>query len=585
MSKKQKKKLSYKNLWKTLTFYKKHKGIFIFGVFSIIIYTLVGFVEPIISGNTMAFLAEANFDNAIKFALILIGVLLVKETFKMFVNSTYSKLNNKVVYDLKHKLIDSITTTTMSEIDKTNTGVFIERLHEDTRKCSDVLLEILRVSLGVLSNVGFLIYIAFLNIWFFFVLLAYVIVLWLWDSLREKRWFAQRKQFRKKSEIATGSYNEQIRGLRDVKSLNIRQNSINMANAKNKEALDINLKARMTRHRISWWKNITASIFEVGFILLGILFIKLDFLTLAEFLIIYMYHDNVFNLASDISFFKEYSTEGELSAERIFEIVDKFKKEEFGDKELKNPVGNVDIKNVTFAYDKDTILKDVSINFEANKTTAIVGKSGSGKSTILSLINRLYSIKNGEILIDNVNTNELTENSLRENVGLITQSPYIFNTTIKENLLMVKPKAKEQELIEVLKKAQIWDFISTLENGLDSIVGENGVMLSGGQKQRIALARLLLKNPQIIMLDEATSALDNESQGKIVEAIDNIKSEHTIIVVAHRLSTIQNADKIVVIDDGKVVAEGKHYTLYRNCEIYRDLYKNELIEEHAQGSK
>ena len=132
----------------------------------------------------------------------------------------------------------------------------------------------------------------------------------------------------------------------------------------------------------------------------------------------------------------------------------------------------------------------------------------------------------------------------------------------------------------MLKKAQIWEFVSTLEKGLDSIVGENGVMLSGGQKQRIALARLLLKNPPIIMLDEATSALDNESQGKIVEAIDNIKHEHTIIVVAHRLSTIQNADKIIVIDGGKIVAEGKHSPLYRNCGIYRELYKSELIEEN-----
>lgn len=577
MSKKQKKKFGYKNLWKTITFYKKHKGIFFFGVLSIIIYTLVGFVEPIISGNTMAFLAETKFDKAIQFALILIGVLLIKETSKMFVNMTYSKLNTKVVFDLKHKLIDSITTTTMSEIDKTNSGVFIERLHEDTRRCSDVILEILRVSLGVLSNIGFLIYIAFLNIWCFIILLAYVIVLWLWDSLREKKWFTQRKQFRKKSEIATGAYNEQVRGLRDVKSLNIRQNSIKSANDRNEDALQINLKSRLTRHKISWAKNITSCFFEVGFILLGILFIKLDFLSLAEFLIIYMYHENVFRLASDISFFKEYSTEGELSAERIFDIIDNFKKEEFGDKELKNIIGNVNIKNVTFAYDKEIIINNVSINFEANKTTAIVGKSGSGKSTILSLINRLYSIKNGEILIDNINTKELTEDSLRENVGLITQSPYIFNTTIRENLLLVKPKAKEKELIEVLKKAQIWDFVDGLEKGLDSVVGENGVMLSGGQKQRIALARLLLKNPPIIMLDEATSALDNESQGKIVEAIDNIKNEHTVIVVAHRLSTIQNADKIIVIDGGKVIAEGKHAMLYKQCKIYNELYKNEQL--------
>jgi len=577
MAKKQKKSKGYKNLLKTITFYKKYKKLFCLCIVSIIIYTLIGFVEPIISGNVLAFLAEAKFDNAIKFAIILIIILLIKETFKMMLNRSYTMISSRVVFDIKHTLIDNITITSMSQIDMTNSGVFIERLHEDTRKSSDVLLEIFRVMLSLISNVGFLIYIAVLNIWFFLILIAYVVVLWLWDSLREKKWFLQSKEYRKKSEIATGAYNEQIRGIRDVKSLNIRQNSIKSANDKNNEALKINLKARITRHNISWAKNITSVIFEVGFILIGILFIKSEILSLAQFLIIYMYKDNVFFLSRDLSYLKEYSTEGELSAERIFDIIENYNKEKFGDKELLNVVGNVELKNVTFSYDQKTVLKDVSISFESNKTTAIVGKSGSGKSTILSLINKLYNVKKGEICIDGVNIDELTEDSLRENVGLITQSPYIFNTTIRENLFLVKPNATEKELIEVLKKAQIWDFIKTLEKGLDSVVGENGVMLSGGQKQRLALARILLKRPAIIMLDEATSALDNESQGKIVEAIDNLKSKHTIIVVAHRLSTIQNADKIIVIEGGQVVAEGKHSALYKSCNIYKELYKSEQI--------
>ena len=578
MAKEKKKKFSYKNLWKTLAFYKKYKGIFIFGIASLIVFTILGFIEPIVSGNTMASIAELNLDYALKLTILLISIYLFRVVLQYFFYSSYSRLNNNVLFDIKHKLIDTITTISMKEMDKTNTGVFIERLHEDTRKCSDVLLEIMRVSLGVISNIGFLIYIAFLNIWFFIFLLVYVIVLWLWDSKREKLWFSQRKQFRKKSEIATGAYNEQIRGIRDVKSLNIRQSAIHNANDKNLDALKINLKSRITRHKVSLGRNITGGIFEVGFIVLGILLMQWGMISLAGFLIIYMYHGNVRNLSLDISFVKEYCTEGEISAQRIFDIIENYEKESFGTKELDNIEGNVCLNNVTFAYEKDTILNNVSIDFVSNKTTAIVGKSGSGKSTILSLINRLYTIKNGTITIDGVDTKELSENSLRENVGLITQSPYIFNTTIRENLLLVKPKAQESELIDVLKKAQIWDFVVTLEKGIDSVVGENGVMLSGGQKQRIALARLLLKNPPIIMLDEATSALDNESQGKIVEAIDNIKSDHTIIVVAHRLSTIQNADKIVVIDSGNVVAEGKHSTLYRNCEIYRELYKSELNE-------
>ena len=157
-------------------------------------------------------------------------------------------------------------------------------------------------------------------------------------------WFSQRKQFRKKSEVATGAYNEQIRGIRDVKSLNIRKSAIKSANIKNKEALDINLKARLTRHKISVGKNLTDVIFEVGFIILGVLFIKWNFISLSEFLIIYMYHGKIYSLATDISFFKEYSTEGELSAERIFDIIENYDKEKFGSKELKNVVGNIEFK-------------------------------------------------------------------------------------------------------------------------------------------------------------------------------------------------------------------------------------------------
>lgn len=231
------------------------------------------------------------------------------------------------------------------------------------------------------------------------------------------------------------------------------------------------------------------------------------------------------------------------------------------------------------------MLKNLSCNFEANKTTAIVGKSGSGKSTILSLINKLYTIKKGQILLDGVDINTLTEDSLRNAVGVVTQSPYIFNCTIRENLNFIRPNITEDEMIVALKRAQIYDFVEKLENGLDSKVGENGVMLSGGQKQRLAIARVLLKNSPIIVLDEATSALDNKSQAKIVKAIDGLKKDHTIIIVAHRLSTIVNADKILVLDDGKIVDCGTHLQLFNKSPIYTDLYQSEEMSDLANSLK
>jgi ATP-binding cassette subfamily B protein len=289
-----------------------------------------------------------------------------------------------------------------------------------------------------------------------------------------------------------------------------------------------------------------------------------------------MYHGNVRMVTQYIASIKAYAIEGELASRRVFEVMDEYPKENFGDKELKDIKGEIVFSNVSFGYDENkNILNDVNILFEPNKSTAIVGRSGSGKSTILALTNRLYDLNSGQILIDGIDIKDLTEDSLRNNIGIVTQSPYIFNSTIKENLLLVSPKATDEEIILALKRAEIYDFVEKLPDGLDSKVGENGVMLSGGQKQRLAISRILLKNSKIIVLDEATSSLDNENQNKIVSVIDELKKDHTIIIVAHRLSTILDVDQIIVIDNGKIVEQGTHKQLMKKCKIYRDLYEKE----------
>ena len=193
----------------------------------------------------------------------------------------------------------------------------------------------------------------------------------------------------------------------------------------------------------------------------------------------------------------------------------------------------------------------------------------------MSLIDKLYEINSGTISIDGVSITELTEKSLRDNVSIVMQTPYIFNTTITENLELVKPDASKEEIYDACKRAQIHDFIMELPDNYESTVGENGVVLSGGQKQRLAIARALLKNSKIILFDEATSALDNESQGKIKLAIDDLSRDHTIVIVAHRLSTVVDCDKIFVLDNNTIVAEGTHKQLMKTCKIYQELYQIE----------
>lgn len=270
-----------------------------------------------------------------------------------------------------------------------------------------------------------------------------------------------------------------------------------------------------------------------------------------------------------------------LSANRVYEIIDgeKFRKEKFGNIKLDHINGDFEFKNVSFSYKKNKeILHDVSFSVKANTTVAFVGKSGSGKSTIFSLLSKLYDVPDNKIFIDGININTLTKDAIRNNMSVITQNPYIFNLSIRDNLLLVKDKVTDREMIKACKTAYLHDFIMNLPDGYDTIIGEGGVTLSGGERQRLAIARALIKKTEIILFDEATSALDNETQEKIQKAIHNLKGKYTILIIAHRLSTIVNSDKIIMIDKGKIVAEGTHQTLMKKSLKYQKLYQAELIK-------
>ena len=244
---------------------------------------------------------------------------------------------------------------------------------------------------------------------------------------------------------------------------------------------------------------------------------------------------------------------------------------------LEKATGRVDFQHVFFHYDPEReILKDINFTLESGKSIAIVGPSGSGKSTIINLIPRLYDVCEGKVLFDGVDVRDLDLQFLRKNVGVVSQETYLFNGTIRDNLLYAKPDATEADLIEACKKANIYDFIESQETGLDTMVGNRGLKLSGGEKQRISIARVLLKDPALLIFDEATSALDSISESKIQEAIDPIIDSRTSILIAHRLSTILAADEILVIKDGRIVERGEHKDLVKQGGVYTELYNTQF---------
>ena len=275
-----------------------------------------------------------------------------------------------------------------------------------------------------------------------------------------------------------------------------------------------------------------------------------------------------------------------LAIERVFDILDsqpkiKDKNNAF---ELKN-INSIEFKNVNFEYIKDRpVLKNINLSVNSGETIALVGNSGGGKSTIVSLIPRFYDINSGSIKIDDMDIRDLTLRSLRQNIAIVFQDNFLFSGTIRDNIMLGNENASDEDVDKAVKMAYLDDFVSGLTNGLDTQIGERGILLSGGQKQRVAIARAFLKNAPIVILDEATSALDNKAEAIVQKAIENLMQDKTVFVIAHRLSTIQNADKIVVINEGEIVEIGSHEELLKiENGAYRLLYEMQFKKQSAQA--
>jgi subfamily B ATP-binding cassette protein MsbA len=264
---------------------------------------------------------------------------------------------------------------------------------------------------------------------------------------------------------------------------------------------------------------------------------------------------------------------GIAAADRVFEVLES--EDSMSDEEnakfLSEFNESIALKNIVFKYEKENVLNDFSISVKKGQTVALVGQSGSGKSTIANLLTRFYDVSEGSIEIDGIDIKKFTKKSLRSQIGLVTQDSILFNNSIKNNLLIGNENATNDEIIEALKVANAWEFVKELPGGIDSNIGDAGNSLSGGQKQRLSIARAVLKNAPIMILDEATSALDTESERLVQEALENMMKNRTSIVIAHRLSTIQNADQIIVMKQGEIVEQGKHQELLDKKGMYHKL--------------
>lgn len=568
-------KLNLKRTWK----YIKQARIYLveYGLVSVS-EAIIGTILPLLSARVILNITNGVINQLILSAIAVFFVNMILYTMFYFKGFFYQKIYQKTLILIQKAMAKEILNLEVEEIDKNSSGLFIDRLNKDTQDISQLFMEYAYWVSYIITNVGVLVTIFILNKYMFIYALITSIVIYFVNRKRLSKQYKAQKELKLIQETKTGLTSELVRGIRDIKVLNANKTILDQVSEKIEETTKEEVHIMNIKRFFNYIENNIRALTDLGLIAIGCYLYNNSLLTIPTFVIIYNYQTKIKNLLIGIVQLSEYNKKFNVAANRVYEVIenDRFKKETFGNVTIKKLDGFIKFENVVFGYNKAKILKNMNFEIKPNERVAFVGKSGAGKTTIFNLITRLYHTTQGKILLDNVNINDLTCSTIRNNMSIITQNPYIFNFSIKDNLLLAKEKATMKEIREACKLACIDEYIMTLPNKYETIVGENGVILSGGQKQRLAIARALLMKTEIILFDEATSALDNETQSKIQEAINNLKGEYTILIIAHRLSTIIDSDKIFVVDDGKIIDGGSHKELLKNCKYYKNLYNKEL---------
>lgn len=553
-------------------------------IFASIIIFLSG-ISEIFTGYLNGRIVETITKLEIKQSLIYLAIYFLLE---LILDGIVIHKANSILYKEESKLTRKLGFETYKKAlnlpavayEKNSSGEIINRITNDADTLSFSFGRLLKMVSSLIASFIIIIYI-FVNSWIVGIeILIIVLILLLIVKKYSPISKEIHKERKKEQDRFTSLTNESIRGIREIKTLGIKKNLINsvteiIKNIYKKSEDEINIQKSLNM-KTSFLKIIL----ECGVFATCIILLYYNKTSLTFFVAMTYYIYRYTWLIEEINDFTQTYQKVNVSLSRVNDILENrlYKDETFGSKELPNIKGIIEFKNVTFSYpDEENILKNFNIKIEPNKKIAIVGASGQGKSTIFNLLTRIFDANEGEILIDNINIKDLKEDELRKHISIIRQEPFVFNRSIKENFELINENITLKQIRKCTKMAYLDDYIMSLPKKYDTILGEGGVNLSGGQKQRLSIARTLSKGSKIILFDEATSALDNNSQEYIKKTIDNLIKDHTIIIVAHRLSTIIDADIIYVVEKGKLLASGTHKELLKTNKIYKNLYETESL--------
>lgn len=600
MSKKDKNLVGVSNYLKNYKF-----GIFLYIFVYVVAATLSIFIT-LLAATAVEKVTLAQYSAAINTFLMLIGCSLLRRVCWYSSGIIYQKYATSIMADLNLDLAKQAFKLNSQTYSNHETGTFVQRIVSDPERLVNNMADIVDMITEILSSLVIITYISTLNIYIGLVIFVLISVCMALEMKRVKVFRKNRRKTRKASDKINSLTTEIVRSEKDIKAIGLEEKLSEVSKKYYDNYKRVNYKTDMTD--MTFWsaRNFIIETVSVLMLILGIVLVDKGMLTFASFMIVYSNNGGLYGLIWQLGNVTTKFSEIKISSDRMFALFNdaEFECERFGDVSLEQIKGEIEFKNVCYSYNDyekeeeeeddlkvkkpktkkprkivstNKIFDNLNFKVEPNTTVAFVGKSGSGKSTILNLMSKMFEVDGGEVLIDGVNINNLTKDCLRNSISLVNQFPYIFDMSIKENLLLAKKDATDEDLHKAIKDASFDDFVETLPKGINTKVGESGVKLSGGQKQRLAIARALLRNSSIIIFDESTSSLDNFAQENIKRSIDNLKGKSTIVIVAHRLSTIKNVDKIFFLDEGKIIDSGTFEFLFENNEKFKNMFLAENI--------
>ena len=570
-------------LKKFFSYYKPHTRIFILDMLASLIVALIGILYPMLTRTMLNdFIPNEKYRMIVIFGLALLLLYAVRMLLNYFIQYYGHVMGVRMQAQMRSEMFAHLEKLPYSYYDNHETGKIMSRMTSDLMEISELAHHgPENILISSVSVVTAFIYLASINIWLTLIIFVAVPFLLIIATVLRGKMRAAFLESRQSVAVINASLESSISGIRVTKAFTNAEREQEKFEEGNGEFVEARRKAYKAMGQFHSSTSFITDIFNVIVLIAGGLFYysgKIDFADYTTFVVsVGVFITPVMTM---INFMEQYQN-GVTGFERFLEIINAEPEIDAPDAvDIGRAEGKIEFKNVTYAYDGEhNVLNNVSLSIEKGKTFALVGPSGGGKTTICHLIPHFYNIESGEILIDGRDIHKITAESLRRNIGIVQQDIYLFNASIRENILYGRLDATEEEVIEAAKRANIHEWIMTLDEGYETIIGERGVRLSGGQKQRLSIARVFLKNPAILILDEATSALDNTTEIMIQQSLDELCRGRTTIVVAHRLSTIKNADEIAVISEGEIIEQGTHDELVALGGMYAKLHSGQFREK------